>query len=86
MERIIGSFIHEVLEAGCHSWDIVVDKVTSLILRQSLDCRSGEIGRSSLYTGSEFLAWKPITITLDEPPLFENLPGRSDRVRERLEV
>ena len=58
------SFVTGALTEGCISWDVVVHKVLSVVLMQSLDTRAGEIARSNHCTGSEYLAWKDVTLTV----------------------
>lgn len=59
------------LTYGCLSWDVVISKFLPLVLMHSTVTRVGDIGRSSYYTGREYLRWEHIELVLegDEPEI-----------------
>ncbi|KAL4878611.1 hypothetical protein BJY04DRAFT_107900 [Aspergillus karnatakaensis] len=49
---------------GTTSWDKTISIALGLALQYALGCRSGELARSNGYTGTEYLAWGDIELTL----------------------
>ncbi len=80
LNRIVGAYLSDAINAGTSSWDITIQKILLVVLMQSTDCRVGEITKSSKYTGSEFLAWKHIILALDGPPTMESVRCQIDIV------
>lgn len=54
------------LSDGTNSWDITLTKLTSVVTVSALSSRSGDITRTQLYEGVEYLCWKDITLQLDD--------------------
>ena len=48
----------------------------SIVLVASLGARSGDVARSKLYTGTEFIKWKHIHLHLEGSPRWENHAAR----------
>ncbi|KAI0815833.1 hypothetical protein GGR55DRAFT_675446 [Xylaria sp. FL0064] len=62
VQIMIQTLLQDAIKNGTPSWDIVIMRAVELLLQASCGCRAGEIRRSVLYTGREFLAWKHIVI------------------------
>jgi len=65
IEAMTTSLLESALTRGTRSWDVTIQKVTSILLCSSLCCRVGDINRS-LYDDQSlpFLAWKDIELAL----------------------
>lgn len=59
---------------GTWAWDVTLSRLMSMALVMSLGCRAGDVGRSNLYKGIEFLRYEHIELMLEGDELkFENL-------------
>lgn len=63
VEAMTTSLLESALTRGTRSWDVTIQKVTSILLCSSLCCRVGDINRST-YDDQPlpFLAWKDIEL------------------------
>ncbi|KAF2221497.1 hypothetical protein BDZ85DRAFT_320676 [Elsinoe ampelina] len=66
IHRISEVWIDRALAEGCLSWDRVLLKLLGVVLQASCACRSGDIARSSLYTGMECLCWEHLSLTFKD--------------------
>lgn len=65
------------LTYGCLSWDVAISKFLPLVLMSSTVSRVGDIGRSSYYTGSEYLRWEHIELVLEgDEPRIKNMVAK----------
>jgi hypothetical protein len=63
VEAMTTSLLESALTRGTRSWDVTIQKVTSILLCSSLCCRVGDINRSTYDDQSlPFLAWKDIEL------------------------
>jgi hypothetical protein len=64
------AFLQSGLDEGCLSWDILLSKQLSVVLIAACACRVGDISRTVLYTGTEYLTFKDIVLSFgsgDQP-------------------
>jgi len=78
--RMSRSWFQRAMSEGTSSWDVMLTKITSVVMQSAMSSRSGDITRSQLYEGFECLCWKDIILTLDEAtdrsmPKVEDLRG-----------
>ena len=77
LSRIIRSYLVHVYQHGCWNFDVVIAKCLTVVLIASLGCRSGDVGRSLGYTGTEYLKYEDITLYLEAEagaePRFQDL-------------
>lgn len=59
------AMLHDGIQNGTLSWDVLIMKTVSLLLQTITGCRGDDIRRSHLYQGSETLQRKHISIRLD---------------------
>lgn len=64
--RMSRSWFQRAMSEGTYSWDIILTKVTSVVMQSAMSSRSGDITRTQLYEALECLCWKDITLKLDE--------------------
>ncbi|KAL2274702.1 hypothetical protein FJTKL_02989 [Diaporthe vaccinii] len=71
LQKMGQAWFRKHLTYGCLSWDVVISKFLPLVLMSSTVSRVGDIGRSSYYTGCEYLRWEHIVLILegDEPEI-----------------
>ncbi|OBT74080.1 hypothetical protein VF21_07115 [Pseudogymnoascus sp. 05NY08] len=79
--KMATAWVKDAFENGTHSWDITISKLASIIIQSALSSRSGDITRSQLYEGIEYLCWGHITFTLESPatrdtPSVQDLKGK----------
>ncbi len=70
---MIQAFLKHSHGAGVESWDIVIAKSLSLVLVSAFACRPGEVSRSKMYKGEEYLKWGDIDLYCDGEPIYSNL-------------
>lgn len=63
--RMCRSWLIDALENGTKSWEVTISRLLSIVLMAACGSRSGEIGRSSKYTGYECICWKDVDIRFD---------------------
>ncbi|KFZ05831.1 hypothetical protein V501_07977, partial [Pseudogymnoascus sp. VKM F-4519 (FW-2642)] len=78
--KMATAWVKDAFENGTHSWDITISKLASIVIQSALSSRSGDITRSQLYEGIEYLCWGHITFTLESPatrdaPSVQDLKG-----------
>lgn len=66
IQRMAHAFLESSLTDGCLMWDRVMLKLLGVVLQSSCASRSGDIARSTLYTGMECLCWKHVELTLTD--------------------
>lgn len=81
VEKLANTWIEKSLVDGCLSWDTVLLKLLSVLLMAGLAARCGDITRSALYQGTEFLTFRDVEITLssqlgDKAPSVQDLRGK----------
>ncbi|KAK6533764.1 hypothetical protein TWF694_002695 [Orbilia ellipsospora] len=64
--QMLATTLSKAYNKGCPSWDIVISRVTSICLVANIGGRAGEVVRSQLYKGDEYMAWKHITMVFLE--------------------
>lgn len=74
LSRMVRAYIEYCLTKGCGNWDLVVAKSLSVTLISALGARSGDVTRSDLYHGTQFLQYQEIELYVDgQAASFENL-------------
>lgn len=58
------------LASGTKSWDVTIWNILALALQSATGARGGDLVRSTGYTGREYLAWKDVTLELQEDDTF----------------
>ena len=70
------AWLEEALNEGCPSWDVRISKLLSVVMMGALDCRAGDLVRSSGYKGEEYMQWRHIEITIRGQKDLENLNAK----------
>ncbi|KAI9695795.1 MAG: hypothetical protein M1836_006061 [Candelina mexicana] len=65
IRRVVNSLLLDALKHGTRSWDVLISKVSSLVLVSALG-RSGDVARSTHYDGLVCLCYKDITIKVND--------------------
>jgi hypothetical protein len=76
LRLIVSSYISDAIVNGVFSWDIRITLWLSIVLQASADCRAGEVARSCLCTGKEYLSCGDIDIQLVDGDEFQNLQAK----------
>jgi hypothetical protein len=78
LQRIIYEWIEVALNDGCLSWDCILLKALSVILQSAVAGRAGDVARSALYKGVEYLKYEDVELTLSsrEPLSVQHLSGK----------
>ena len=78
VQRLAYCWVERALADGCLSWDRVLLKLLSILLQSACAARSGDVGRSKLYTGPQCLCFKDVELVLgsQEPVSVQNLSGK----------
>ena len=53
-----------IIPIGTNAWDTTCSKALSLVLSSALSARAGDVARSQLYEGAEYLHWKHVAMKL----------------------
>lgn len=61
------------LQEGARSWDIHISRLLCIVLIGSFGSRLGEVVRSKLYTGMEYLCYKDLTVSFHEGETTQDL-------------
>lgn len=76
LSRLVRAYLVRALEHGTTSWDVTIARCLSIVLVGSLGARTGDVGRSRQYTGTEYMQYRHIELTIDGEPEFGNLRAR----------
>ena len=69
VKKLATCWIETALADGCLSWDRVLLKLLGNILQSALAARAGDVARSMLYTGCQYLAYEHIELKLESPDM-----------------
>lgn len=61
---MIRDFLEYYIKNGAWNFDVVVSKCLSVVLIASLDCRTGDVGQSKGYSGTEYMKYEDIELYL----------------------
>lgn len=62
IHRISQVWIERALKEGTRTWDDVLIKLLGLLLQASCGSRAGDVTRSAMYTGVEYLRWRHLKL------------------------
>lgn len=77
---LVRPFLEDSHKHGCTSWDVMIAKCLPAVLIASLGARSGDVARSDMYTGSEYMRWHHIELSSEGCPGFRNLCTHLGRI------
>jgi predicted transcriptional regulator len=66
LSRLVSTFLSHTVVYGTNNWDITIAKCLSVVLVAALGARSGDVARSSLYKGQEYLQYRHIALYIDK--------------------
>lgn len=59
---------------GTTNWDVVLSRLLSIVLISSLAARDGDVVRSNIYKGAEYMQYRHVDLYLEgNEPVFEAL-------------
>ncbi|CAK1367757.1 unnamed protein product [Cercospora beticola] len=66
LEHMIRTFIEDATSNGTYNWDVTIAKCLSVVLPAATVSRSGDVARTSAYTGEEYLKWEDVRLYVEE--------------------
>lgn len=66
LARMTSETLQHYIQNGTGNWDTIVARVLSVVLTASMGARAGDVARTALWKGKEYLQWQHIELVLDE--------------------
>jgi len=72
---MINALFIDPLKRGVRAgWTYMISRITMIILIAATCARAGDVGRSQMYTGKEFTAWKNAKIKIPNDQISRFAP------------
>ena len=77
LQRLASKWLQSAISDGCQSWDVVLQRLMTVLLQSAVAGRSEEIGMSPGYV-NEYMRYEDIELSLSShrPPTSASLPAK----------
>ncbi|KAI7239636.1 hypothetical protein KC330_g1825 [Hortaea werneckii] len=74
LSRLVRAYFERAIYYGTSSWDVTIARSLSMALVASLGVRTGDVGQSRLYSGTEYMQFRHIELSIEgNEAIFANI-------------
>ncbi|KIW15846.1 hypothetical protein PV08_05896 [Exophiala spinifera] len=66
VQRMTRDYFRSAFQNGVHNWDVTIQRVLGIMLQVACSARPGDVARTYLYQGDQYVKWKDIELRLDK--------------------